>query len=131
MTTSMRDSQELQDLKDHVYDILCGLATNTYNKQSICFNVRAPLPDAWACAKAYRLMAEMWVEWPGFSGHPAYPIPGRVLHDAGSAHEMFWRIEPDGLFWGGKQGEHRHSLILYLLDRIEKEWYAQEPHQNP
>jgi hypothetical protein len=131
MPADMRDPKELQDIKEYVYDVLCGLATSNENKQSICYNVRAPLTGAWVCAKAYRLMAEMWVDWPEFSGHPAYPIPGRILKDAASAHEMFWRVEPDGLFWEGRQGQRRYSLVLYLLDRIEKEWYAQEPQQNP
>lgn len=68
-------------------------------------------------------LPHLWVYWPKFSGHPAYPVPAPSDKDGriwlpGSYYMAV--NAGGGDMWAGEYGELRKELLNWLINTIEE-----------
>jgi len=59
-----------------------------------------------------------WKDWPDFSGDPTFPIA--ASHSEDSVSQAWLRNQSDKSFWVGEQGDYRHSLLQFLLEKANE-----------
>ncbi|BAM63056.1 hypothetical protein ETP1_005 [Edwardsiella phage ETP-1] len=63
-----------------------------------------------------RLLTTMMMDWPKYSGNPAYPIPSCR---GKSAREEYQQATERGMWFGTKYAELRRELLAYLIKELQ------------
>ena len=86
-------------------------------QEGICENIRhVGAPNIYP-------MPSLWVHWPKFSGHVAYPVPAPSDKDqrVWLPGSYYMAVNAGGGdMWAGEYGELRKELLNWLIDTIEE-----------
>lgn len=86
-------------------------------QEGICENVRC------VGASSISPMPSLWVHWPKYSGHVAYPVPAPPDKDqrVWLSGSYYMAVNAGGGdMWAGEYGELRKELLNWLIDTIEE-----------